>query len=89
MGHAQAGAGNSGGVTINTMKKKHLKAIGPIPVTVPEDAREYRTLEQDSWPFVADRNDPGMQKLAKLIGWKRLDEIEEDDRRAREEADDN
>ena len=71
------------------MKKKHSKVIGPIPVTVPEDAREYRTLEQDMRPFVADRNDPGMQKQAKTMGWKRLDEIAEDDRRAREEADDN
>lgn len=65
---------------------RHPGGIGPLPVVGPEDADPEQRIEDVEVPFKVDRNDPGIQKLASLIGWGRLYEIEREEHDALEEA---
>jgi len=71
-------------------KKRKLKnrseGIGPVPVVGPKKAREQERIEDVEDPFKVDPNDPGHQKLASLIGWGRMYEIEREEHDAREES---
>jgi hypothetical protein len=60
--------------------------IAPIPVVGPKNARIQQRIEDVEDPFKVDRDDPDIQKLASLIGWGRLYEIEREEHDAWEEA---
>jgi hypothetical protein len=60
---------------INYAMNEQKKAIGPVPVT---SALPDTDVSPDE-PFKVDRNDPDQQALAKIVGWKRLEEIEKVD----------
>ena len=49
-----------------------MNPIGPIPVVPPADASPESTPDV---PFVVKRNSPRQQRLAKLVGWDRLEKI--------------